>query len=59
MTLNIETVDSPQMIEYTDVTRYLYRDDVLWIYRDVDPRVVTFAAGRVHKTEESKIGTIT
>lgn len=56
MILNIETVDSPEMIEYIDVTRYLYRDDVLWIFRECDPRVVTFAAGRVHRTEESKIG---
>lgn len=59
MTLNIETIDSPAMIEYTDVIRYLYRNDVLWIYRDVDPRVITFAPGRVHKTEESKSGTVT
>ena len=59
MTLNIETVDSPQMIEYTDVIKYLYREGALWIFRECDPIVITFPAGRVHRTEQSKTGTIT
>lgn len=59
MTLNIETVDSPAIIEITDVFKYLYRDGVLWIFRECDPKVITFAPGRVHRTEESKTGIVT
>lgn len=54
MQLNIETRDTPEMIKYTEVKRYIYRNNVLWIFRDVDPAVITIPVEQIHRTEETK-----
>ncbi len=54
MTLNIETRDTPEMIKYTEVMRYLYRNGVLWIFRACDPAVITIPVDQIHRTEETK-----